>query len=136
MYSPVYLATMPGKKTILIIDDSNTNLVLLEAILSTKGFSTFSALSVEEARPLIHRKKPDLILLDLLMPGISGFEFLEEVRLSKDLYDIPIIIVSALNDDQNVEKTMEMGAAEYIKKPVNIYNLVSIVEKTLDKFKA
>lgn len=122
---------MPGKKTILIIDDSNTNVVLLEAILSTKGFETYTALSVKEAKPLIQKNKPDLILLDLLMPEVSGFDFLEEVHENPELQNIPVVVVSALTDDVNIEKTMKLGAVEFIKKPVNINTLVNTVEGTL-----
>lgn len=122
---------MREKKTILIIDDSNTNVVLLEAILSTKGFETMTALSVKEAKLLIKKNKPDLILLDLLMPEISGFDFLEELESNEDLKVIPVIIVSALTDDLNIKKTRKMGAVEFIKKPVNINTLVTVVEETL-----
>ncbi len=122
---------MSGKKTVLIIDDSNTNVVLLEAILNTKGFDTLTALSVKEAKPLFKRNKPDLILLDLLMPDISGFEFLEGVESNAELKAIPIIIVSALTDDISIEKTRKMGAVEFIKKPVNINTLVNVVEEAL-----
>lgn len=123
---------MAKTKSILIIDDSNTNVVLLQAILSTKGYKTQTALSVKEAMPLIKRKKPELILLDLLMPEVSGYDFLEQVQKDPSLQSIPIVIVSALTDDLNIEKTKKMGALEFIEKPIDIPSLVNIVERFLD----
>jgi DNA-binding response OmpR family regulator len=123
---------MGNKKTILIIDDSNTNLVLLEAILSTKGFRAISAMSVREAMPILQKTKPDLILLDLLMPEVSGFDFLEDVRSREDLSEIPIIVVSALTDEKNITKTKNLGAVEFIGKPIDINGLVEKVQITLE----
>ena len=122
---------MGDSKTILVIDDSNTNIVLLEAILSTRGYTTLKAQSVKEAMPIIKNETPQLILLDLLMPEVSGFDFLEKVKLDNKLNAIPIIVVSALTDDNIVDKTLELGAAEFIKKPVDIQTLVNLVEKSL-----
>lgn len=123
---------MSEKKNILIIDDSNTNVVLLEAILGTKGFSTITALSVKEALGLTKNRKPDLILLDLMMPEIDGFEFLEKVRTENNLSDVPVIVVSALTDEENIRKSKSFGAIEFIKKPVDINTMVATVERILE----
>lgn len=127
---------MGNKKSVLIIDDSNTNVVLLEAILSTKGFRAITALSVKEAMTVLQKTRPDLILLDLLMPEISGFDFLEKVRLQNGLNDIPVIVVSALTDEMNVKKTRNLGAVEFIEKPVDINGLVEKVQSTLEEYDA
>ncbi len=124
---------MDDKKTVLIIDDSNTNVVLLEAILSTKGYRAITALSVKEAMTILQKSRPDLILLDLLMPEISGFDFLEKVRLQNELSDIPVIVVSALTDEANIKKTRNLGAIEFIEKPVDINGLVEKVQITLEE---
>lgn len=126
---------MSDQKTILIIDDSNTNVVLLEAILGTKGFTTITALSVKEAINLVKNRKPDLILLDLLMPDISGFDFLEKVKSETILADVPVIVVSALADMDNIEKTKELGAVKFISKPVDISTLVETVEEVLNNYR-
>ena len=122
---------MSELKNILIIDDSNTNVVLLEAILETKGFSSQTALSVKEALPLIKNDKPDLILLDLLMPDVSGFDFLDQVKNNSDLNDIPIVVISALTDEENIQKTLDLGAKRFIRKPIDISSLVQTVEEFL-----
>jgi len=116
---------------ILIIDDSNTNVVLLQAILQSKGYHTMTAGGVKEAYTVIGKQMPDLILLDLLMPEISGFDFLAEVRSREEMKNVPVIVVSALTDDIYVKKTMELGAVEFIKKPIDIQSMVHIVETTL-----
>ncbi|MCG8697384.1 MAG: response regulator, partial [Bacteroidales bacterium] len=79
---------------ILVVDDSTTNVVLLEAILDEKGYHIETALNAKEARAIIDRDTPDLILLDLLMPKISGFEFLEELRKDDKTKNTPVIVVS------------------------------------------
>ena len=122
---------MSDVKNILIIDDSNTNVVLLEAILGTKGFNTQTALSVKEALPLIKKNKPALILLDLLMPDVSGFDFLEEVKNNSELNEIPIVVISALTDDKSVQKTIDLGAKKFVRKPIDIVSLVKTVEEVL-----
>jgi CheY-like chemotaxis protein len=116
-------------KRILIVDDSNTNVVLLEAILNTRGYEIQTALSVKEAYSMIERQQPDLILLDLLMPQISGYQFLEQIKSDNNLRNIPVIIVSAVSDALNIKKTKDMGALDYLEKPIDIKELVSKVEK-------
>jgi PleD family two-component response regulator len=122
---------MSENNKILIIDDSNTNVVLLEAILGTRGFITQTALSVKEAMPLISKSKPAMILLDLLMPEISGYDFLKDMKSKEAFKDIPIVVVSALTDDSNIDQTKELGAIDFIKKPVDIQTLISTVENII-----
>lgn len=123
---------MPDKKDIFIVDDSNTNIVLIEAILETKGYSSRTALSVKSAIPQIKKKKPALILLDLLMPNLSGFDFMEKMKDDPELSAIPVIIISALNDEKSKTKTKNLGAVEYLTKPLDIFALLTAVEKALN----
>jgi PleD family two-component response regulator len=116
---------------ILVIDDSTTNVVLLEAVLDGKGYKIETALNAREAFKILEKENHDLILLDLLMPKISGFDFLQEFRKSENNKDIPVIVISAVTDKENVEKIMSMGATDFIKKPVDIANLVEKVETYL-----
>jgi CheY-like chemotaxis protein len=119
-------------KKILIVDDSNTNVVLLEAILNSRGYQIQTAYNVDEAQHMMARERPELILLDLLMPKISGYQFLDELKRNEKTRDIPVIIVSAVTDAPNIQKTFDLGAVDYIEKPVDINALVSKVEKTLN----
>ena len=118
---------------ILVVDDSTTNVVLLEAILDEKGYKIETALNAKEAYAIIERETPDLILLDLLMPKISGFDFLEEIRKNPKTKITPVIVVSALTDEENVERIMKMGAIDFVKKPIDLQYLVERVESVLQK---
>lgn len=118
---------------ILVVDDSTTNVVLLEAILDEKGYRIETALNANEAYSIIARETPDLILLDLLMPKISGFDFLEEIRKIEKTKDTPVIVVSALTDEENVDRIMKLGAIDFVKKPIDLQYLVDRVEQVLEK---
>ena len=116
---------------ILVVDDSTTNVVLLEAILDEKGYRIETALNAKEAYAIIAQQIPDLILLDLLMPKISGFDFLAQIRSNENTRNTPVIVVSALTDEENITKIMEMGAIDFIKKPIDLQYLVEKVESVL-----
>jgi response regulator RpfG family c-di-GMP phosphodiesterase len=116
---------------ILVLDDSNTNVVLLEAILAEQGYQITPALSAREAFKAIDKKIPDLILLDLLMPKVSGYDFLEKLKQNEHTKTIPIIVISAVTDQQNINKIMEMGADEFIGKPLDIEILLDKVNNIL-----
>ncbi len=119
------------KTKILIIDDSNTNVVLLEAVFSGKGYTVETALSAFEAMNSMEKEIPDVILLDLLMPKISGFDFMENIKSNDKFKDIPVIVISAVSDYDNVQKIKKMGIYDYIKKPVDIEELEEKVEHLL-----
>ena len=118
-------------KKILIVDDSNTNVILLEAILKNKGYNVEKALSVSEANQLIRKEIPDLILLDLHMPHISGYQFLESIKRNDHTKNIPVIIVSAITENESKEKVKRLGIVDYLEKPINLTALTDIVEKSL-----
>jgi len=114
---------------ILIIDDSETNNVLLEALLEDVGYTTKTALSASEGWMLVHKQKPRLILLDLLMPKISGFQMLDRLKATKSFSDIPVVIVSALNDPDTIDTLRKAGADDFFAKPININTIISRVQE-------
>jgi CheY-like chemotaxis protein len=117
---------------ILVIDDSTTNIVLLDAVLTDKGYAIETALTVKEAFARMDKQLPDLILLDLLMPKVSGFDFLEQLRRNEMTKKTPVIVISALNtDDENLQKIKSLDAVDFLRKPIDIQYLVNLVEKTL-----
>jgi CheY-like chemotaxis protein len=116
---------------ILVVDDSTTNTVLLEAVLEKNGYKTDTALSVKEAIHCIDKKMPDLILLDLLMPKVSGFDFLKQLRTDEKTRSIPVIIVSAVTNDEDIHRILQMGAVDFIKKPIDIQYLTDQIERAL-----
>jgi CheY-like chemotaxis protein len=117
-----------NSKTILVIDDSTTNIVLLQAVLNNKGYAIETALNVKDAFSIINKKIPDLILLDLLMPRINGYEFLKEIKANDKTRNIPIIVVSALTDQENIQRSMALGANDFVTKPVDIQKLLEKVD--------
>jgi len=110
----------PSQTSILIVDDSTTNLVLLEAILQEEGYQTHTAFNAKEAFSIIDSKKPDLILLDLLMPQINGFNILEKLKSNQATAGIPVIVVSAVSTKENVDTCRNLGALDFFPKPIDI----------------
>ena len=105
-----------GKYSILVIDDEKTNLMALNTILSP-DYTIFIAKSGNEGLKRIGIDKPDLILLDILMPEMDGFEVLKRLKESEDTRDIPVIIITSLDNEADEEKGLELGAVDYIGKP-------------------
>jgi len=122
---------MMKQPNILVVDDSTTNVVLIEAILAGKGYRIETAMNVRDAIQCLEKNLPDLILLDLLMPKISGFEFLEQLREDERTRNMPVIVISAISDEEKRERTFRLGAVDYLTKPVDIQYLVDRVAKTL-----
>ncbi|MBN1143586.1 MAG: response regulator [Bacteroidales bacterium] len=117
---------------ILVIDDSTTNIVLLEAILAEKGYTIETALNAKEAFLRIEKQVPDLILLDLLMPKVSGFDFLEQLRKDEKTKKTPVIVISAITtDDENTRKINDLETVDFLRKPIDIQYLVTRVEEIL-----
>lgn len=118
---------------ILVIDDSTTNIVLLEAVLTEKGYLIETALNAKEALMRLEKQIPDLILLDLLMPKISGFDFLEQLRRDERTKKTPVVVISALNtDDENFHKIKSLDAVDFLRKPIDIQYLISLVGRVLN----
>jgi response regulator RpfG family c-di-GMP phosphodiesterase len=120
-----------GRK-ILVIDDSNTNVVLLEALLNIRGYKIITALNAREAFSLIEKEKPNLILLDLYMPETSGFDLLLIIKSNDVTKNIPVIVVSAVTDEVTILKTITLGATGFIEKPIDIQLLIEKIEEIIN----
>lgn len=121
---------MENKKDyILVVDDSQTNNVLLEAVLEEGGYATQLAMSATEAWNLMYKKRPGLILLDLLMPKISGFQLMERIKAKAEYANIPVIVVSALNNPDTAILLKNMGADDFFPKPLNIQMLLDRIRQ-------
>lgn len=128
----VFMKKAPNSK-ILVVDDSSTNIVLLEAILNGQGYEIETAQSVKEAFQIIKKENVNLILLDLLMPKVSGYDFLKEIKNNDNTKNIPVIVVSATSDPESKKKSIELGAIDFINKPIDIQNFVDKIETILNK---
>lgn len=114
-------------KTILFIEDESALQKTFGEILSQEGFQMMSALDGEIGLRLARDKKPDLILLDLILPKIHGFEVLKKLKKDKDTKGIPIIVLTNLEGIGDVNKALKMGATTYLVKAN--YSLEEIIEK-------
>ena len=116
-----------SKYNVLAVDDIPLNLLLVQKMLSRFNFTMRTAANGQQALDAIAEKKPDLILLDLMMPGIDGFEVLRRVRENPETADIRVVILSALNSNEDVVKGYNMGADEFIMKPIIMEKLLTCV---------
>jgi len=116
-----------NKGKILIIDDSATNVFLLQTLLEEQGYTVLFAYNGNEAIRYINEQKFDLLLLDIMMPGVDGYDILE--KLSSDEGNTPVIMVTAKDDRESEKKAMDMGATDYVTKPVNFEKLIKLVQK-------
>lgn len=105
--------------TILIVDDVDANVLLLRLLISKAGFRTITASSGREALKIIKETPPDLILLDIMMPDMDGYEVAKELSATENYSEIPIIFLSALNSSEDIVKGFKLGAADYVSKPFN-----------------
>lgn len=104
---------------ILLVDDEKMNLKILETILRRDGYQFFEAESGEETLKILERENIDLILLDLMMPGMDGYQTLERIKQNLSTSFIPVIIASALKESVDIEKGLELGANDYFTKPLS-----------------
>ena len=116
---------------ILLVDDEPANLILLEELLHLKGYTTVSAVSGDEALSKVRADRPDLILLDIMMPDMDGFEVCDRLRKDPTLQTVPVIFLTALDDDSSRLKGLEMMADDYVTKPFNSRLLLAKVESVL-----
>ena len=117
--------------SILIVDDQPLSIKLMEALLRQKGFKTTSANSGVQALDYLKENTPDLVMLDVMMPGMSGFEVSEIMRQDPKTADIPIIFVTARDDADTISKCFEAGGNDYAAKPLRIYELLARVKLAL-----
>jgi two-component system, cell cycle response regulator len=124
---------MDKRATILIVDDEPFNIDTLEQELADLGYATVSAANGREALAQVAATSPDLILLDVMMPEMDGFEVLTQLKAGDSYRDIPVVIVSALSDLGNVVKGIKLGAEDYLPKPFNEVLLRARIEAGLAK---
>jgi CheY-like chemotaxis protein len=118
--------------TVLVVEDDEVNRDLLVRRLNKAGYTTHTAGNGVEALDLLNRHPYDLILLDIMMAQLDGFQTLQKIRSREAFKDIPIIMISALGDTSSIARCMELGANDYIMKPYNATVLNERVFKLLD----
>ena len=123
---------MSKKKHILCIEDEAEMIELMRLVLEREGFEVTGAMGGEQGLKAMRQEKPDLILLDLMMPGIDGWEVYRQMRADKELTEIPVIIVTA--KAQSIDKVLGLQVAkvaDYITKPFGPKELIGSIERVL-----
>ncbi len=116
---------------ILIADDNHQNCELLDAYLLDEGYETFMAYDGKETIEKVTEIEPDLILLDIMMPKLSGYEVCAQLKQNEETKDIPILVVTALNEMGDIEKSVQAGCDDFLTKPVNRIELTTRVRSLL-----
>ncbi|MEG1553850.1 MAG: response regulator [Rikenellaceae bacterium] len=109
----------PEGYKILIVDDVISNVLLLKALLKSEKYKVITAENGLQALDLVKTEMPDLILLDVMMPGMSGFDVSKELKASPEYHEIPILFLTALNSHEDIVKGFQLGANDFITKPFN-----------------
>ena len=112
------------KKKILVVDDSSSNVLLLQSFLEEEGFEIEIASTGKEAIKLVGTFQPNIILLDLMMPGLSGIDVMDKIGT-----DIPVIMISANKDPKLVKEAQEHGIKSYIEKPIDFDEILVEIDK-------
>ena len=125
----------PGKTpTVLVVDDNLQNLELLQVYLEDIDCQTIPAHDGIEALDIIRKNPPDLVLLDVMMPKMSGFEVCKKIKNDPKTADIPVIMVTALNEFRDIERGIDSGTDDFLSKPINKLEFLVRV-KTMLKLK-
>ena len=125
-------AEPPKRTVIMAIDDNTINLRLLKSILEPQGYTTMTALSAEEAFRLFKKERPELILLDVVMPVMDGFETALRIKKSPGYKEIPIIFLTALNETKDIVKGFDAGGVDYVTKPFNPPELLARIRTHIE----
>lgn len=116
---PSRSSTTAQEPLILVVDDAPDNLKLLERLLGKQGYRIQICQSGREALQIVSRLRPTLIILDIIMPEMDGYEVCRQLRLNSRTKDIPIIFLSAMDKTEDIVRGFQLGASDYITKPVN-----------------
>jgi DNA-binding response OmpR family regulator len=120
-------------KEILIVDDEPSVVVPIQFLMEQQGYRVMTAERGEDALDLIYQYKPDLVILDIMLPGIDGYEVCEIIRLNPDFRYIKIIFLTAKGREAEIAKGLALGADAYITKPYSNAELVAKVKELLEK---
>lgn len=120
-----------GETRVLVVDDERDNRELVEIVLRWDGFVVLTAASGEEALAIVGQKLPDLVLLDIMMPAMTGYQVAERIRADAATRHIPIVMLTALDDPEARQRSLDAGADAFLKKPISRGELLACVNAVL-----
>jgi CheY-like chemotaxis protein len=121
-----------AQKRILVVDDDKDVLLLVRTLLSRIAVQTLTARNAAEAAQIMRQSPPiDLLILDLMLPDVSGIDFLKQMRSRSQFDAIPVVVLSALADPDQIKEALNTGADRYITKPYMANNLISVVQDVM-----
>ena len=121
-----------NQPVILVVDDIQTNNILMKNLLRVRNYEVLLAQSGIEALRIAEERKPDVILLDIMMPVMDGYEVLARLRSNDTTKDIKVVMVSALGGKIDIKNAMDLGADGYITKPVVVQKLYDLLDKFIN----
>jgi len=122
-----------ANELILIVEDNDKNMKLARDILQVKGYRTIEAESAEAGLPLAAAQKPDLVLMDIQLPGMNGIEALKKLRASPETSPIPVLAFTASVMPQDRKEIMSAGFDGFVSKPINLKEFIASIASTLGK---
>lgn len=120
------------KKTIMIVDDEEALVEIIRIKLESEGYNVMVAYDGKEALEKINKQKPNLILLDIMMPELNGFEVCKKLKNNESLKYIPVIMLSAKAQEVDIKKGREVGAIDYITKPFDFAQMIEVIKNHLN----
>jgi CheY-like chemotaxis protein len=124
---------MRERRRILLVDDTETILLFLKTLLAGQDFDFLTAKNGAEAVERARRERPDLVLLDIFMPVMDGIEACRVMKGDPELKDIPVVIVTARSEAENVERCLEAGCDDYVFKPIRKLELLDKINRLLER---
>ncbi|MFP4059171.1 MAG: PleD family two-component system response regulator [Bacteroidales bacterium] len=122
---------VPKQDFILVVDDSSVNNLLMQNILEEEGYTILTVESGKEALSMIRQKSPVLVILDIMMPDLDGFEVLENLKTEDKTMNIPVMMLTARNNSRDKQKALALGALDYIIKPIDIPDVIARIKRIL-----
>lgn len=127
------MTTEEDPRTVLVVEDEDDVAEILSYSLRREGFKVLTASEAAEGLAVVQSERPDIVLLDVMMPGITGWEMLERMRRDEGTRRIPVIMVTVLEEPRFVEKAAEYDAAGYIQKPFRPAEVLRTIRSVLDR---
>lgn len=118
--------------TILIVDDDYMNREILQAHMHNAGYGVLTANSGAQALEILKGQRPDIILMDVRMPGMTGYELCAHLKAQPDTHDLPVLLMTAMDDDENMAQVVAAGADGFISKPFNADDIQAQIHRLID----